>query len=57
MIIFFRKLKWLINNQEKIEKLLEMSKEKPKNEDKSYSVQGVPEYQLDYVNKLLAEKK
>lgn len=57
MIKFFRKLKWLIYNQEKIEKLLETSKEKPKKEDKSYSVQGVPEYQLDYVNKLLAEKK
>lgn len=57
MIIFFRKLKWLINNQEKLKKLLETANEEPKKEDKSYSVQGVPEYQLDYVNKLLAEKK
>lgn len=57
MIIFFRKLKWLINNQEKIEKLLEMSKENPKKEDKSYSLQGVPDYQLAYVQELLAEKK
>lgn len=57
MIKFFRKLKWLIKNQEKIEKLLEISKEKPKKEDKSYSLQGVPEYQLGYVQELLAEKK
>lgn len=57
MIKFFRKLKWLIKNQEKIEKLLEISKEKPKKEDKSYSLQGVPEYQLEYVQELLAEKK
>ena len=57
MIIFFRKLKWLINNQEKLKKLLETTNEEPKKEDKSYSLQGVPDYQLDYVKKLLAEKK
>lgn len=57
MIIFFRKLKWLINNQEKLKKLLETANEEPKKEDKSYSLQGVPDYQLDYVKKLLAEKK
>ena len=57
MIIFFRKLKWLINNQEKIKKLLETANEEPKKEDESYSLQGVPDYQLDYVKKLLAEKK
>lgn len=57
MIIFFRKLKWLINNQEKLKKLLETANEEPKKEDKSYSLQGVPDYQLAYVQELLAEKK
>lgn len=57
MIIFFRKLKWLINNQENLKKLLETSNEEPKKEDKSYSLQGVPDYQLAYVQELLAEKK
>ena len=57
MIIFFRKLKWLINNQENIKNLLETANEEPKKEDESYSLQGVPDYQLDYVKKLLAEKK
>ena len=57
MIIFFRKLKWLIKNQENLKKLLETGNKEPKKEDESYSLQGVPDYQLDYVKKLLAEKK
>lgn len=54
MIKFFKKLKWLIKNQEKIEELL--NKPEPKKE-KNYSLAGVPEYQLDYINDVLEVEK
>jgi hypothetical protein len=54
MIKFFKKLKWLIKNQEKIEALL--NKPEPKKE-KNYSLAGVPEYQLDYINDVLEVEK
>lgn len=53
-----KKLKWLIKNQEEIQKMLE-EKEKPKvtREDKNYSLAGVPEYQLNYINDILEADK
>lgn len=56
MINFFKKLKWLIKNQEKIQELLE-NKEEPKKNDKNYSLAGVPEYQLNYINDILEADK
>jgi len=52
-----KKLIWLIKNQEKIEKLL--SKETPKNskETEDFSTAGVPDFQKEYVENLLKEKK
>ena len=53
-----KKLKWLIKNQEEIQKMLE-EKDKPKvtREDKNYSLAGVPEYQLNYINDILEADK
>lgn len=56
MIKFFKKLKWLIKNQEKIQELLE-NKEEPKKNDNNYSLAGVPEYQLNYINDILEADK
>ena len=56
MIKFFKKLKWLIKNQEKIEELLNKPEPKKK-EEKNYSLAGVPEYQLDYINDILEVEK
>lgn len=53
MLKFFKKLRWLIKNQEKLAALIE---KKTKNEQ--FSIAGVPDYQLDYINDILeAEKK
>lgn len=51
-----KKLRWLIKNQEKIQELLE-NKEEPKKNDKNYSLAGVPEYQLNYINDILEADK
>jgi len=56
MIKFFKKLKWLIKNQEKIQELLE-NKEEPKKKENNYSLAGVPEYQLNYINDILEADK
>nr|DAP38422.1 MAG TPA: hypothetical protein [Caudoviricetes sp.] len=55
MLKFFRKLKWLIKNQEKIEKLLQTTEKKK--DTKNYSILGVPDYQLDYINDILETDK
>ena len=52
MIKFFKKLKWLVKHQEELEKLLTKKEKKGKN----YSLIGVPEFQMDYVNELLSKK-
>lgn len=49
-----KKLIWLIKHQKDIEKLIEKG---PKEEDKKFSLAGVPEYQLNYINDILEEKK
>ena len=55
---FLKKLKWLIKNQEEIKKLIESQKESPKTENtKNYSLAGVPEYQLNYINDILEADK
>lgn len=56
MIKFFKKLKWLIKNQEKIKEFIEQ-KEAPKKKEKNYSLEGVPEYQLKYINDILEAEK
>lgn len=56
MIKFFKKIRWLINHQEEIEVLLKQPKEKKKKDD-SYSLAGVPAYQLEYIQKELLKDK
>ena len=51
MIKFFKKLKWLIKNQDKIEKLLDNKTETK--EDLRYSLAGVPKYQLKDIDDIL----
>lgn len=48
-----KKLIWLIKHQKDLEKLIS----KPVKEEKSYSLKGVPEYQLDYIKKALSNEK
>ena len=55
MIKYIKMLKWLIKNKENLEKLIE-KQENIKN-DKSFSLQGVPDFQLDYINDVLKEEK
>lgn len=53
---YIKILKWLIENKEKLEKLIE-NKEK-KATEKDYSLAGVPDFQLKYINDILeADKK
>ena len=53
---YIKILKWLIENKEKLEKLIE-NKEK-KATDKTVSLAGVPDFQLGYINDILeADKK
>lgn len=54
MIKFFKKLKWLVQHQEEIEKLL--TKKETKKASKNYSLLGVPKNQMEYVNKLLSKE-
>ena len=54
MIKIFKKLKWLVRHQEEIEKLL--TKKETKKTSKNYSLLGVPENQMDYVNELLSKE-
>ena len=56
MIKFFKKLKWLIKNQELLQKLIEQQKE-PQKKEKNYSLEGVPDYQLKYINDILEAEK
>ena len=46
-----KKLIWLIKNQEKIAKLL--SEPKKQEDEKGDSIDGVPDFQKDYVTDLL----
>lgn len=57
MIKFFKKLGWLIKHQEEIEKLLTKPKKKNGLNDGTYSLAGVPENQLTYIQKILSEDK
>lgn len=50
MIKFFKKLLWLVKNQEKIDSLINK-----KSSDKNYSLVGVPEYQQQYVTDILED--
>lgn len=47
-----RKLINLIKNYDRIMALLDEPKEKTKKESKNYSVFNVPQYQLDYIEKI-----
>lgn len=49
-----KKLIWLIKHQKEIEELLA---KKSINEEENYSLKGVPEYQMEYINKLLSSEK
>ena len=55
MIKFFKKLCWLVRHQEDIEKLL--IKPTSNLNDGTYSLAGVPESQLNYIQKILSEDK
>lgn len=62
MIRIIKDLKWLSANKDRLKEMLavidDMKKEKPKKEERNYSLAGVPEYQLDYINDILeADKK
>lgn len=61
MIRFVKDLKWLSANKDRLKELLaimdDMKKEKPKKEEKNYSLAGVPEYQLNYINDILEADK
>ena len=50
-----KSLIWLIKHQKEIEKLL-TKKEEPKKEQR-YSLAGVPEYQLKYIDDILKDDK
>lgn len=51
-----KKLLWLIKHKEEIEELLN-KKEDIKKSNEKFSLQGVPDYQLDYINDILGEDK
>lgn len=55
MMKYIKILKWLIRNKENLEKLIE-NKEK-KSKEKDVSLAGVPDFQLQYINKILEDKK
>jgi hypothetical protein len=58
MLDKIKKLKWLINNADKIENLLnESDKKKSIKKEKNYDLSGVPDYQLDYINDILEAEK
>lgn len=50
----FKDLKWLLDNKEEIEKKLKTTK---KSDEKRYSLEGVPEFQRQYVDDLLSKSK
>ena len=53
---YIKILKWLIENKEKLEKLIENKENKVKNDN--ISLAGVPDFQLSYINDILeADKK
>lgn len=55
MIKAIKALKWLVQNKEKLEKLLKV--EKSKSSNKNYDLSGVPAFQLDYINDILGTDK
>jgi len=55
MIKALKALKWLVQNKEKLEKLLKA--EKSKSSNKNYDLSGVPAFQLDYINDILGTDK
>lgn len=51
-----KKIKWFLQNQEKIEKFLtEKAQKETKNDDFSFA--GVPDFQKEYVIELLKKEK
>lgn len=50
---YFRVLKWLLENKEKLEELLEKKPEKKK--DVGYSLAGVPKHQLKDIDDILKD--
>lgn len=55
MMKYIKILKWLITNKEKLEKIIE--KDDKKTQDKDYSLAGVPDFQLKYINDILNADK
>lgn len=55
MRALIKKLKWLIKHQEELELLL--SKKVTPMEDTGYSISGVPDFQREYVDKILRDKE
>ena len=55
MIKYVKILKWLIENKEKLEKVIE--KNEKKTQEKDYSLAGVPDFQLKYINDILNADK
>lgn len=55
MIKYIKMLKWLIKNKEILEKIVE--KQDKINNEKSFSLQGVPDFQLEYINDMLKNEK
>lgn len=51
---FLKNLIWLVKHKKEIEKLLERKKT---TNDKRYAVGNVPDFQMEFVNNVLNEKK
>lgn len=51
---YIKILKWLINNQEELEKLIKKTPEKKK-EGLGYSLAGVPKHQLGAIDDILKD--
>lgn len=54
-----KKLRWLIKHQKEIEELLNTKEQMTKEPEKEqrYSLAGVPEYQLQYIDDILKDDK
>lgn len=52
MLKFFKKLKWLLAHQEDLQRIVESRKP-----EQEYSLAGVPEYQIPYIQKQLGKDK
>lgn len=51
-----KKIRWMIEHQEDLENIINKQNElKTSQQDKNFSIGGVPDFQRDYVSKLLSD--